>query len=89
MFIWRIRKLQYVASEFDMVEDMLEELLSVMPCGKANAHAEARRYVIKQLLRCCGSLTENRRIGNDRRRLRRENEIRWASSEAASVLPRN
>ena len=86
MFIWRIRKLQYVASEFDMVEDMLEELLSVMPCGKADAHAEARRYVIKQLLRCCGSLTENRRIGNDRRRLRRVNEIRWASSEAASVF---
>ena len=42
MFTWRIRKLQYVASESDMVE----ELLSVMLCDKVDVHAEARCCVI-------------------------------------------
>ena len=63
LFTWRVRKIQYIASETDMVED----LLSVMLLDQAVAVLlDARRYVIRQIIRLCVSLTETKRIEKDR-----------------------
>jgi len=72
MATWRARMLQLYACEGSLEED----LLAAMECGGASDREGAWRYVIRQTLRCCWILVENRRTRREREEMARARERR-------------